>query len=220
MPGLLVIAGATLQPLALFELGASGGLNLRLDRYRYTLGGRDFGEADAVVHLSPAWKGPPPPSAVVKVVERRGVDVAPIDIQDCGARARLLAYVWPDQPERVARMKAALKAAAADPAPVDRADAADWVEGHVAPVEGRTGVVFHSIAYQYFPPATQARIDAHMATQGNRASPTGPLAWLRYEMDVADPGAAPTLRLKLWPGGTDRLLANAHPHGTSLEWLG
>lgn len=220
MSGLLAIAAATRLPLALFELGASGGLNLRLDSYGYTLGGRRYGPEDATVRLAPKWHGAPPPDATVAVVARRGVDLAPVDVTDPAAQARLLAYVWPDQPERVARLEAALLAAAADPARVDRADAADWVEARVAPVEGRTGVVFHSIAFQYFPPRTQARIAAHMAAQGELATAAAPLAWLRYEMAVDDPGAPPTLRLTLWPGGEDRLLAHAHPHGASVRWLG
>lgn len=220
MPGLLAIAAATRLPLALCELGASGGLNLRLGTYGYTLGGHRYGPENATVHLAPKWHGAPPPDATVEVVARRGVDVAPVDVTDPAAQARLLAYVWPDQPARVARLEAALVAAAADPAPVDRADAADWVERHVAPVEGRTVVVFHSIAFQYFPPGTQARIAAHMVAQGALATAAAPLAWLRYEIAVDDPGAPPTLRLRLWPGGEDRLLAEAHPHGASIQWLG
>jgi len=219
MPGLLVIAAETGLPLALFELGASAGLNLRLDDYRYTLGGHGHGRADARVHLVPQWEGPPPPTARVTVAARRGIDLNPIDVRDPAARDRLLAYVWPEQAERIARLEAAL-AAAADPPPVDRGDAAAWVEANVAPVEGRTGVVFHSIAFQYFPAGTQARIAAHMDLAGARATATAPLAWLRYEMAVDDPAAPPTLRLRLWPGGEDRLLAHAHPHGTTIRWLG
>ncbi len=220
MPGLLTIAAATGLPLALFELGASAGLNLRLDDYRYTLGGDEHGRPDAPVHLVPLWEGPPPPAAEVRVVARGGIDLNPIDVADPAMQARLLAYVWPEQAERIARLEAALTAAAADPPAVDRGDAASWVEANVAPVEGRCGVVFHSIAFQYFPAATQARIAAHMAAAGARATATAPLAWLRYEMDVADPAAPPTLRLRLWPGGEDRLLAHAHPHGTTIRWLG
>lgn len=220
MPGLLVIAAATGLPLALFELGASAGLNLRLDDYRYTLGGQDHGRAGAPVHLSPAWEGPPPPAATVTVLARRGIDLHPIDVADPAAQARLLAYVWPEQIERIDRLEAALAAAATDPAAVDCGDAAAWVEARVAPIEGRCGVVFHSIAFQYFPAATQARIAAHMVAAGAHATATAPLAWLRYEMAVDDPAALPTLRLRLWPGGEDRLLAHAHPHGTSVRWLG
>ncbi len=219
MPGLLTIAAETGLPLALFELGASAGLNLRLDDYRYTLGGADFGRADASLHFAPVWEGPPPPAAEVRVVARRGVDLNPLDPADPAQRARLLAYVWPEQAERVQRLETALACAAADPAPIDRADAADWAETHVAPVEGRATVVFHSIAFQYFPHRTQARIAAHMATQGALATATAPLAWLRYEMEQADASAPPTLRLTLWPDGADRRLAHAHPHGASVRWL-
>jgi len=219
MPGLLTIAAATGLPLALFELGASAGLNLRLDDYGYDLGGAVFGRADAPVRLAPDWQGPPPPAAEVRIVSRRGVDLAPIDVRDCAARDRLLAYVWPEQAARVVRLEAALAAAAADPAPVDAGDAAGWVECHLAPVEGRCGVVLHSIAFQYFPVTTRARIAAHMAAQGALATAAAPLAWLRYELDDRTPGALPTLRLTLWPGGDDRLLAHAHPHGASVQWL-
>ena len=221
MPGLMAIAAGTGLPLALFELGASAGLNLRLDRYGYTLGGRKTEPADAPVSFAPEWEGPPPPLANVRVIARRGVDLNPVDVRDPAARDSLLAYVWPEQSARIARLEAALAAAAADPTPIDRGDAAAWVEAHVAPVEGRCGVVFHSIAFQYFPADTQARIAAHMAAAGERATTSAPLAWLRYEMDVAaSAGAPPTLRLRSWPGGEDRLLAHAHPHGASIRWLG
>ena len=220
MPGLMTIAAATELPLALFELGASAGLNLRLDSYGYTLGERATGPADAPVSFVPEWKGPPPPLAEVRVVARRGVDLNPVDVRDTAVRERLLAYVWPEQAARIARLEAALAAAAADPPPIDRGDAAAWVEAHVAPVEGRCGLVFHSIAFQYFPAETQVRIVAHMAAAGARATTSAPLAWLRYETDVALPGEPPTLRLKSWPGGEDRLLAHAHPHGASVRWLG
>ncbi|TRW14809.1 DUF2332 domain-containing protein [Glacieibacterium frigidum] len=218
MPGLLTIAAATGLALELFELGASAGLNLRLDHYGYDLGGAVFGPADAPVRLAPDWQGPPPPAADVRIVARRGVDLAPIDVRDPAARDRLLAYVWPEQTARVARLEAALAAAAADPAPIDAGDAAAWVEAHVAPVDGRCGVVLHSIAFQYFPATTKARIAAHMTAQGALATATAPLAWLRYELEDAS-GALPTLRLTLWPGGEDRLLAHAHPHGASVQWL-
>lgn len=217
MPGLMAIAAATRLPLALFELGASAGLNLRLDDYAYDLGGVAVGSAAAPVHLKPVWTGAPPPLADVRIVARRGIDLNPVDVRDPAARDRLLAYVWPDQAARVDRLHAALTAAAADPAPVDRGDAAAWVEAHVGVQEGRCGVVFHSIAFQYFSLDTKARIAAHMAHAGARATAAAPLAWLHYESEDGG-GKGITLRLTLWPGGEDRLLAHAHPHGASLKW--
>lgn len=221
MAGLLDVTARTRLPLRLFELGASAGLNLRLDAYGYDLGGRVLGPPAAPVRLTPDWQGPPPPNAKLDVIARRGVDIAPIDVTDPAARERLIAFVWPDQVARLERLAAALAEAAADPPPIDRADAAGWVEATVAPVTGATTVVFHSIAYQYFPATSQARIAAHMDAMGSRARADQPLAWLRYELDAAsDNTAPPTLRLRLWPDGTDRLLARVHPHGSSVSWLG
>jgi hypothetical protein len=219
MPGLLVIAQMTGLPLALFELGASAGLNLRLDDYGYVLGGQRFDRADAPLTLAPRWDGPPPPAAPLKVVARRGVDLNPLDLGDPATRERLLAFVWPEQAERVQRLEAAIAAFIADPVGLDRGDAADWVESVIAPHEGVATVVFHSIAYQYFPASTRARIAAHMARMGAAATAAAPLAWLRFELDDASAGAPPTLRLTLWPGG-EYLLARTHPHGAVVHWLG
>jgi hypothetical protein len=132
-----------------------------------------------------------------------------------------MAYVWPEQVERVARAEAAIALALAFPPPLDKADAGAWVEAHVAVEPGHAAVVFHSIAYQYFPAATKQQIAAHMAQTGSSATAEAPLAWLRYEMDDASVADLPTLRLTLWQGGApdERMLARAHPHGTFVHWL-
>ena len=221
MPGLMTIAAATGLPLRLFELGCSAGLNLNLDRFGYDLGGLAAGDPLSPVQLKPSWNGPPPPQALVSVVDRSGTDINPLDAPDPAVRERLMAFVWPDQPERVARAEAAIALAAAFPPPIVRGDAADWLEHTVAPVPGTASTVFHSIAFQYFPPATKARIAAHMAAIGAAATPDAPIAWLRFEMDDASAPNLPTLRLTLWHGGPaqEQLLARAHPHGASVTWL-
>jgi hypothetical protein len=220
MAGLLVIADATHLPLRLFELGTSAGLNLNLDRFGYRLGEVMTGDAASAVQLAPIWTGPTPPLADVSVLARHGVDINPLDVSDAAVCDRLMAYVWPDQIERVTRAAAAIAMAQALPPPIDRDDAADWVENRVALAAGSVAVVMHSIAWQYFPPATQARIASHLAALGAGASADASLAWLRYEMDDAAAAELPTLRLTLWQGGapTERLLARAHPHGAFVQW--
>jgi hypothetical protein len=216
MSGLLEIAAAFTRPVELLELGASAGLNLLLDHYAYRLGDREAGDPASPLRLEPEWKGPPPPNAQVIVARRRGVDLNPLDPRRDGER--LIAYVWPEQQARLARLGTALAIAAADPPPVDRGDAAEWLEARLdePPTAGATRVVFHSVAFHYFPAATRARIAALMETAGNKASESAPLAWLRYEADPDDPFA---LRLRLWPDGADRLLAFTHPHGARIRWL-
>ena len=74
----------------------------------------------------------------------------------------------------------------------------------------------HSIAFQYFPTAVQQRVAAAIARAGTRSDP---LYWLSYEFEAAD-GAPAVLRLRRFPGGPDRVLATAHPHGAHVKWLG
>ncbi len=218
MPGLMVVAAETGLPLRLFELGASAGLNLRVDRYGYDLGGVRVRPPGAPFVLAPAWTGPPPPAATVTVMSRRGVDRVPVDLTS--DRQRLLAYVWPDQVDRVARLEAAIAAFQADPLAIDRHDAADWVDENVTLLPGAATVVFHSIAFQYFSATSRRRIEDCLAALGDRATRDAPLAWLRFEFEAGAAEARPTLRLRLWPDGEDRLLARAHPHGASVTWLG
>lgn len=217
MAGLMAVADRFEHPLLLFELGASAGLNLLLDRYRYDLGGVSAGESGSPLLMRPKWKGPPPPAARVSVVGRSGVDLRPMDVRRDGDR--LLAYIWPDQPERLAQLETALIVAAADPPIIEQGDAADWIEAKLAdpPAAGRTRVVLHSVAFQYFPEPVQARIGAAMEKAGAAATERAPLAWLRFEK--LDGDDAYSLRLKLWPDGSDRLLAWAHPHGSSIRWV-
>ncbi|MEO0823791.1 MAG: DUF2332 family protein [Pseudomonadota bacterium] len=217
-PGFAAVAAETGLPLALHELGASAGLNLVPDRYAYRLGGATFGAAGAPVRLQPDWTGPAPAGVEPRIVTRRGCDLARIDLRDMGAQARLISYIWPDQPERLARAAAAIGLFAADPATPERADAADWTERVFAGPgpEGVVRVLFHSIAFQYFPEAAQRRIGAAMAAAGAAATPERPVAWLAFEQR-GDTG--PHLTLRLWPGGAERRLARADAHVRRVHWL-
>ena len=220
MAGLLVVTARTSLPLALYELGASAGLNLMLDRYAYQLGSLLAGVESSPVRLAPAWEGQVPPAAAVRIQDRHGVDLHPLDVTKAADRERLLAYIWADQAERLARTEAAIAIAAADPPPLDRGDAADWLEAQLEPTPrgGTVRVLMHSIAFQYFPPATKQRIIAHIARVGAAASEQAPLAWLSYEMQPPL-GSLAVLSLRLWPGGQEQILATGDPHGVKLSWV-
>ena len=219
-PGLMTIARRCGLPLALYEVGASAGLNLFADRFGYDLGGRRCGAAGATVRLAPAWVGLAPAGDDPVVVARRGCDLVPVDLSDPAARARLIAYVWADQAERLARLEAAIGVAlAATPVRLDRGDAADCVEDWLAEpaAAGVVRVLMHSIAFQYFPDASRLRIAEAMARAGAQATREAPLAWLSFEQ--VD-GSGPELRLMTWPGGTSIRLARADAHGRRVVWEG
>ncbi|MGE3874765.1 MAG: DUF2332 domain-containing protein [Parvibaculaceae bacterium] len=205
-------------PMHLCEVGASAGLNLNLDRYAYRFGEDVFGAAGAALFLTPDWEGGAPPNLSPRVVSRSGCDLSPLDTTAPADRERLLAYVWPDQADRVKRLTAALAIAARHPVPIERSDAAQWVERRIGVTTawGEQQVLFHSIAFQYFPQASQERIIAHMERAGAAATRDSPLAWLRFEADPALDKAF-SLRLKVWPG-EDHLLALGDPHGRWIKW--
>jgi hypothetical protein len=220
MGGLLTIAAKTDLPFALYEVGCSGGLNLLLDHYAYRFGSVRAGRQDSPVELSPTWQGCAPPQAAVRIVRRRGVDIAPLDVKNADSRAKLLAYIWPDQSERLQRMHAALDIAMMDPPIIDQGDAADWMESRLdpAPEPGVVRVLMHSIAFQYFPAETQRRIMTHLDKLGAQATPSAPVAWLRFEVDPNNKGI-PTLRLTRWPDGSEQALAVSDGHCRNVKWL-
>ncbi len=218
--GLLTIAAGTGMPLALNEIGASAGLNLHPDCYAYELRqGRRWGPGDAPLTIPCDWRGAAPPlDTPLEIASRAGSDLAPIDPADEQACERLLGYIWPDQPARLERTAAALAHAAAHKVALERADAADWAEARLAepPQGGVARVLMHSIAWQYFAPASQDRIAAALASAGAAATPDTPLAWLRFEPDDIRGSAA--ILLTLWPGGETLALGRGDYHGRFADW--
>ncbi len=200
-------------PMELSELGASAGLNLLWDRFALALPGRTLGPADPVLTLTPDWSGPLPPETHPVIANRAGVDLNPIELDDPGQRLRLLSYLWPDQPDRLERTRAAI---AATPPRPEKADAIDWLEAHLQPRPGHLHLITHTIAWQYFPKSTRARGAALIAAAGSDAKADAPLAWLAFEADGKSPGAA--LSLRLWPGNEGFSLGRADFHGRWVQW--
>ncbi len=213
IPAAHMLAKKYALPLRLSELGASGGLNLMFDHFNLQAPVA-YGPKSAV-QLTPDWQGSAPSTASLEIVERRGVDLNPLDSSNAQDRLRLQAYLWPDQPERLSRTRAAIKL---QNAPVQKGDAIDWLTTRLPHISSQLHLVYHTIAWQYFPPDHQARGAALIKAAGKTATKTTPLAWLSMEADGASPGAA--LRLRLWPDDIDVLLARVDFHGRWLNWLG
>ncbi len=219
MAGLSMVGSQTGLPLSVYEIGSSGGLNLNLDRFSHQMGAAHFGDPNSELQLRPDWKGTAP-KHMPEIVARRGCDLNPINVQDPDQALRLLAYIWPDQPERLARTRAAIALARQFPPQIDAADAGAWIEDMCrAPApHGQTRVLMHSITWQYLPETTQQQITDAMETAGNKATLETPLAWLSFELN--DQGKA-QLSLRLWPQHAEpRVLADANPHVQQVCWHG
>jgi hypothetical protein len=234
LPALGLIAADVGAPLALVDVGTSAGLNLQLDHFAYRYLGDDTGEVRTVGGESPVLlecgtRGPVPvPATIPAVAARIGVDRAPIDLSDPAARRWLTACVWPDQPHRFHRLEAAIELALEHPPEIVTADAVGGLRLAVDRA-GRGGhpVVLNSWVLSYLTAPQRAEYLAELGRIGAERD----LSWV-YAEDPAQTAGLPyppdarhdttVLMLVTWRSGTVRVrhLADCHPHGKWLHWVG
>lgn len=226
LPGFLKLAEQYPGPMHVLELGASAGLNQNFDRFAYqTSSWQRAGESGVVIDTD--WHGAPPPAGVpLAIGSRAACDQSPIDVSDPAAALRLKSYTWPDQPERLARLDAAIALAKSHGTKVERADAGQWlVERLSARPETGLIVVFHSVFLQYPPAEVRRAIRAALEEAGQLATPERPLAWLCFEpaaffqgpdVEGVHPNDFITY-LKVWPGGAEHRLLRSDGHVTRVS---
>ncbi|GCB53124.1 DUF2332 domain-containing protein [Streptomyces sp. NL15-2K] len=218
---LLPVLATLPQPLALIEVGASAGLCLYPDRYRYIYDqSQPFGPADSPVIFPCRTTGPVPiPRQLPDVVWRTGVDLNPLDPSDPEDTSWLESLVWPDQTERLQRLRGALNVARAEPAHIVRGDLNEAVSRLVAQAPtGATPVVFHSAVLAYLSPDARAQFARTMRNL--------PCRWISNESPSVFPALldllpepAPTDRATFVMALDERPIAFTGPHGERLHWL-
>ncbi|MET0519140.1 MAG: DUF2332 domain-containing protein [Burkholderiaceae bacterium] len=241
-PALQRVAARTgKQDLALFDFGCSAGLNLGVDRYHYDYGSFQRGAApgDGVPRVHCEWRGAAaaqggpewpelPEWPDWRLVERIGVDLAPVDLQSDEALRWLQACVWPHDRLRAERLGQALALArAAPPTLLQSADGLSVLEDWLARLPtGVQPVLFNSWVLAYLEPAALRRHHARVAALVRERG----LAWINAEIAALAPldpppacpaGESPrsaTLWTLSGPGGSEAL-AWSHPHGRWLQWL-
>lgn len=218
LPGFLEIDRLTGRPLAVLEIGASAGINLCWDQFTYFLGPHRWGDGGAAINAE--WRGP---AAAFErrptIVARRGCDRAPIDLTDLKERRRLEAFIWPDQVSRLERLRATIAVALRNAPRVDKEDAVEWLPSQLATrPAGVCTVIVHTVFWQYLVSATQNALEQTIGEAAAGATADTPLARLWFEPDADYKNFH--LMLAIWPGGEERELAVAHPHGTWIQWHG
>lgn len=222
LPGMLE-AAAFGRPLRLLEVGASAGLNLRFDRYHYRYrGGPTWGPVGGPELVTAAEGAVPttlaPPS--VEVVERRGVDLAPVDAASEEGVRLLTSFVWPDEHDRHARLREAVEVARATRVTLDAGDLAEWTERHAAPQDGVTTVLFHSIVAYMLDDATVTRFGAAVERALRDATGDAPFVYLKLE-EPTGVSSPPELTLTTGDGTgppQQRMLLTCDWHGRWVRW--
>ena len=225
-PVLGLIQQSSGRPLALVEAGASAGLCLFPDRWRYRWhheGGTESRPGPAGGVLDCAVTGNPPlPTSAVEVAWRAGIDLNPLDVRDPDAMAWLAGLVWPEQDGRRTRLAQAIGIARDDPPYLVRGDLLEELPDLVHEAAGHGHpVVFHSAVAAYLEPEDRGRFHALMS----RLVADGACSWISNEGPQVLPGITATGPVlpagsALFVLGLDgRAVAWTHGHGRSLTWL-
>ncbi len=228
----LGLLNADVGALGLLDVGASGGLNLLLDRYEYVYRSSDGLErtvgGPSQVRITVDVTGAAPvPVRMPTIAARCGVDRRPVDVTDDDAARWLEACIWPDQADRFHRLVAAIDIARSDPPEILAGDAVTSLGPAIERVaRAAHPVVMNSWVLSYL---TADQRVAYLAAL-DRVGGVRDLSWVYAEApalvpelptgpDPKDPHLT-VLSMVRWRSGERSVdhLATVHPHGFWMHW--
>lgn len=209
-------------PIALLEIGVSGGLCLYPDRYsfRYSSQGVrcaavDPDDGPSAVVLSSEVRGAMPPVRSPHIVWRAGIDLAPLDARAARDRDWLTGLVWPGETGRAERIAAALDVVAADPPLLVAGDALDEIDALAsrAPRDA-TLVITTPGVLVHIPRARREALIARIRSL--------PARWITIDPPALHDAWRPSVDADGWPGFVvavdGDVRAAADPLGAWWEW--
>jgi hypothetical protein len=229
------------EPIALVEVGASAGLNLLVDRFRFRYDdGPWIGASDSPVAIQCNVQGRAPPTRMhgVEVACRIGIDTRPLDVSNAHDARWLMACVWPEQRDRLELLRSVLDVARSDPPQLVKGDAIEVLEEVALGIPPHLTIcLFNSATLCYF---TDAECAAFVSV-ADRIARERELHWLSLEGGTRQTFGArlpfdalykprstdrPTdifgiLGYARWRGTQreDRVAARADMHGRWIEWM-
>ena len=220
LPVFSLIYRESTAPLALIDIGASGGLNLNFDRYAY-LYRRDgsetiyWGQNQASVTLDADLRGPgtlPLLEESIPIASRDGIDLNPIDLSNPDQLLWQRALIWPEHRERHRQLIEAGAELNESPVRLHRGDATELLPGLLMEItDDMAPVVYSTAALYQFPRVSRRRLSEGLAAY-SRERPVWQVA-----LEGVHP---PSLTLTRYRDGSgeSELLARASPHGWWIEW--
>ena len=204
------VSSAYSMPVRLHELAASAGLNLR---------------ADAMPWAHAPIGGP------VRIAERSGCDLRPLDPTNVEDRLTLASYVWGDDVTRLERLRTSFTLAQQIPATIRPMSAGTYLGEllHQDQVPGQVLVIWHSATWSYLNRQARAEIRTAMRKLASRASAGSPLVHVSWEWqrEAPDPTRSFALVGRAWPAagawapwrpGTAVQLGSGPAHGMPMRW--
>jgi len=206
LPG---IWAAPFDRFHLIDLGASAGLNLALDHYRYRWGEVGWGRRSPVLLETELRLASPTPRDIT-VLSRTGLDLSPVDVSDPVERRWLEALIWPEQRDRRERLHAALEVAGQVERRMVGGSALDTLGLAFAGLPGEEpAVVMNSFALNQLSEEERAHIDWVVS----EARAVRSVHRVSMELRIRDDRSA---RIEVDDGSGWAEIGRAQPHG---EWL-
>ena len=198
-------------PVHAIDVGASAGLNLCLDRFRFEYTGaaqKRLGIEGPTVACE--TRGPVRlPAALPVLATRTGIDLAPVDAANPDAAAWLEALVWPEHQDRLDRLRGAVAVRRDVDLRLVAGDAATALADVLATLPPGPAVVWHTIALYQADARVQADIDAAVEEGARRRKIT------RIGFEPVEDGAP---QVRVGPAfARATVVARAHAHGRWLE---
>lgn len=193
----------------LVDVGASAGLNLALDRYRYRWGDVEWGDSPLLLEAESLGADPRP--RAIEIGRRIGLDVNPLDPSDPDDRAWLEALVWPEAADRLRRLRTALEIAAGTDMEMVAGDATESLPGVLASLPADDPVVvMDSFTLNQFSPEQRQSLEGAVAVaRGER-----PVLRVSFGLTSDRTDAA---ALSVDDGDGWREVGVAHHHGRWLD---
>ena len=210
-----VSADAGARPLAIVDVGASAGLHLLWDEYRYRYSdGSEYGPPNSAVLIESELRSPMPPipRAFPAVSFRAGVDLSPVDLADEDAFGWMSALIWPDHADRATLLTAAREIWLTNPPKVVAGDAIETLPNLLltaAPPDADAALcVFHCHALNQFPTHARDEFRRILKRESER----------RTVYHIPSEGERMAVN-KIIDGRAETLLsARRNAHGRWVEW--
>ncbi len=210
-----------IEQFTLLEIGASAGLNLNFEQFYACFGELRMGDPTSSLRFMGDWfsNAPDVPRNGATATHKRGCDISPIDVARPDDEVRLLSFVWPDQRQRLERLRIAIAIAKTHRPAVDTASADEWILHQLARPSEHATLIFHSIVWQYLGTDTQNKLKLAIFNAGKSASSTAPIVWAR--MEPAGPVA--DIQVDVFDGSSSEphhfRLAEIGYHGQNMNWI-